>query len=247
MKTSLRPSTRILTGLAIFFSAVLLFFVLSAYPAEAQTTAPAAPAVAPAVDKAAIVALTQQLTALTAALQQQGKTAPTAAAPKVVIPKEGTLQEQVRELQAEVALLKQAERDRNNGAPSPVYVGGFVRGATELTARQREEVGAIVTLIRTAKPGKVEVIGYASHGGDADKNKELAGKRAEAVKKYIDQLLAAQPARVAGAAAPAPVAPVVAPDDVEVYTGGDEGQTSDFSLRLGPNGLNQAVVVKLVP
>lgn len=215
------------------------------HTAGAQTTAPATTTAA--VDKAAIVALTQQLTALTAALQQQGKTAPTAAAPKVVIPKEGTLQEQVRELQAEVALLKQAEIDRNGGAPSPVYIGGFIRGATELTARQKEEVGAIVGLIRKEKPSKVAVIGYASHGGDADKNKELAGKRAEVVKKYIDQLLATQPARVAGAAAPAPVAPVVDPDDVETYVGGSDGQTGMFSHRLGPNGLNQAVVVKLVP
>lgn len=227
-------TTRTIVAAAAFSAAILLQSGI----AHAQ-----------AIDPAALAALNKNLAAVAAALQAQtAKTAPApvASAPKTPARVNGNLDQRVQDLEAMVAVLQ--ERNTNSDESAfPVYLSGFPSASAELSQHQKRQLDAVVRVINDTKPSGVDAIGYASGGGDPDKNKEVAGERANKVVAYINAQLikTAAPVTVAsapGTPTPAPT-PTVAPDKVQAYTG---GETAQFSLRLGPQVSNQGVLVRFL-
>lgn len=61
----------------------------------------------------------------------------------------------------------------------------FEQGTADLTPASKEQVSEVIKIIEAKEPASVDIIGHSDRAGDADKNYQLALKRAESVKTFL--------------------------------------------------------------
>ncbi len=62
---------------------------------------------------------------------------------------------------------------------------GFTAGTAVLTPESRKKLDEVASMLKQAPQVKIEVAGYTDSGGDAKRNLNLSGQRAQTVVKYL--------------------------------------------------------------